>query len=396
MQVPRPDLTDPALYASGDPHAAWRAQRGSCPVARHTAGGDPFWSVTGYAEGNRVLQDTATYRSGSGVQLRRRLAEPPPGAGEMLALSDAPRHGVLRAPLRKLFAAKTVAAWEPRIRTVVGSLLRPVVGAGVVDFVPAVAAPTPMAVLGDLLGVAPHDREAIAAAAFASGDESPDADGMSAGEAYTVVLLYFAELIEARRAHPADDVASALLGAVRDGAEIAPDEILLTCTNVLTAGMDTTKLAIGATVSALLEHPAAWASLRAGEVPLGRAVEEILRWISPATHVLRTASAAAFLGDVRISPGDPVAVWLPAVNRDPAVFDAPEELRLDRSPNPHRAFAAGAHVCLGASIVRLVLRVFLEELLATTGEVLAAGKQERFASAVLGGPVSLPVELRPR
>lgn len=384
------DLTDPELYACGDPHAVWSAQRERCPVARHQqTDGDPYWSVTDHATGTAVLQDTATFGSAAGVQLRPRLSEPPPGAGDMLVLTDPPLHTALRAPLRRLFTPRAVAALEPRAHEVMHALLTPVVGAGPVEFVSAVAARAPLEVMGELLGIEPADHDELSAAAH---EVLP---GNDSAQAYATVLFYYSELLEERRDDPRADVPSVLLKAQAEGAPITDEQIVLTCANVLSAAADTTMLAMSGALAILMDQPSGWEALRSGRVEPHHAVEELLRLTAPSTHVLRTATEPIQLGELELAAGDSVAVWLPALNRDPAVFHRPDELVLDRSPNPHRTFAIGPHVCLGAPVLRLVMRVFLQELTTLCSELVPAGRPEYLGSHILGGPTTLPVELRP-
>lgn len=390
------DLTDPALYSHGDPHLVWRRMREECPIGwHHRHGADGFWSVTGYEPGNVVLHTASTYSSERGVQLRSRLSVPNSAAGRTLVLVDPPKHGKLRGPLRKLFTPRSIAVMEPRARRVIRSLLRTVSGAGPCDFVGTVASRIPMAVMAELLGVEPKDVETMATLADAAGDESLDCNGLTTQEAHIAILMYYTDLLEVRRCQRSDDVMSALIGAQESGAAITDDEIVLTCENVFTASVDTTKSAIGSALLTLLDHPEQWSRLGGG-VSLDAAVEEILRWVAPVTHVLRTASTPAVLGGVDIAAGDGVAVWLPSMNRDDAVFPDADKLRLDRIRNPHRTFGAGPHFCIGAPIVRLILRVFLEELRLGVGKIAAAGKPSFFPSYILSGPAALPVELGSR
>jgi cytochrome P450 len=391
-----PSLRDPGLYAHGDPHALWRALRQSCPVYWHDRDGtDAFWVVTSYAEGRKVLCDWRSFTATKGNFLRPRLDIPVPEAGHMMAMSDPPRHDVYRSPAATLFTAREVARLEGRAREIIGGLLTKAVGAGQCDFVD-IARQIPLALVGDKLGIAAEDIEYIASLAARAEGNSPDPLAHDAKQAHVELLMYYYQVIADCRGRRGDDLVSVLLQAQADGLGISDEEIILNCDHVLMASGDSVKDAIGSAVLALAEHPSQWQAIRSGDASIGEAVEEILRWAAPATHLLRTATNDISLGGAEIRAGDSVTVWLPAVNRDESSFPDGNELRLSRHPNRHLTFGAGVHSCLGAKVARLILRVLLEELTRIVADIKLTGQIERVASYVLGGPSSLPVELRPQ
>jgi len=387
-------LTDPQLYAAGDPHQVWRALRREQPVLWHQpANGSGFWAVTGYEPGLRVLQEWQTFSSVQGTMLRRDLTKPYPGAGLMLALSDPPRHTMLRRAVRQLFTPRSLARLEDKARAIVRPLVADAVAAGHCDFVEDVAARIPLALAADLLGVPVEDVSRIAAATARISSRDQDAGGLDAQIAHLELLEYYSRVLECRRADPGDDLMSALIEAQAEGADITDEEAILTCDNVIVAVGDTTRAAAAAGLLALLEHPDQWTALQAGRVLADRAVDEILRWAPPATHLLRTAVVDTVLGGVRIAAGDPVTVWIPSLNRDESVFGDGGTFRLDRTPNRHLTFGGGVHFCLGAALARLVLRVLLEELVVGTGDITLAGEPLRLASYTVGGLAALPLRL---
>jgi cytochrome P450 len=399
LKVPDlPALTDPDLYAHGDPHAAWTWLRRECPVSWHDEPGhEPFWAVTGYADGLAVLSDWERFSSTNGTFLRPNLSDRFPGAGTMMTLTDPPRHGLLRKVLSPLFTSRAVAALRDRAAARARSLLVEAAGRGECDFVNDVAARYPLSVTADLLGVAAADVPRIAGYTSTAADSIVDIDGAVSQQAHLEVLQYYAEVIEARRARPGEgDVVSALVRAQADGLDVSDEEIVLTCDNLVVAAGETTRQVLGGGLLALLENPDQFAALRAGAVPYRSATEEFLRWTAPVNHMMRTATGDTVLGGARIRAGDAVSVWLPSMNRDETVFDRPAEFRLDRDPNRHASFGAGRHFCIGAGLARTMLAAFLEQLVVAVAEIALAGPPKRIPSYVTGGLAALPITVRPR
>lgn len=390
-------LTDPALHASGGQHAAYRALRRRCPVAWHERDGeDPFWAVTGYELGAEVLSDWKRFSSTGGTLLRRRLSEPYPGGGRMLVQTDPPRHEVIRRAVMAPFTLRAVKGLEGRAREVTRGLLERVRAAGSCDFVTDVAAVLPLAVSSDLLDIVPEQVRRIAEATAAVAGTSSDIDSPDARAAHFVVLDYYAAVLDQDVPVTEGGLVSSLRRAQRDGLDLTDEEILLTCDNVVVAAGETTQNVLGNGLLALLDEPSGWRAFASGREAARAAAEELLRWGTPVTHNLRTATTDTVLGGVEIAAGDPVAVWLPALNRDDLVFDEPDRLRLDRRPNRHLAFGAGVHFCLGAALARMIVRVVFEELARSELELEPDGEARRLHSYHLHGLASLPLRVRAR
>ncbi len=388
-------LTDEQSYTQGAPHELWRALRRDCPVSwQQTAAGQGHWAVVTHALGSRVLRDWESFTVTRGTMLRPDLTRPFPGAGKMPALTDPPRHSVLRRAAARLFTPRATAAFEERAREVVGPLVRAAVDRGECGFVGDIAARLPLAIAGGLLGIGPGDADTMSRIAELLEGTATDVDSPGAQAAHVELLMHYDDLLARRRRTPGDDLVSALLAAQAAGAPISDEEILLTCDNVIAAASDTTKHAAASAVVTLLEQPDSLAELRSGAVDLADAVEELLRWAPPFTHVLRTAVADVSLAGVAVARGDALTVWIPSANRDETVFDDPDTVRLGRRPNPHLGYGVGVHHCLGAPMARLILRALLTELLAGTSDISLAGPARRLASCVFGGFTEVPLTLR--
>ncbi|MDH6697480.1 cytochrome P450 [Streptomyces griseoviridis] len=390
-------LTDPALYAHGDPHAVWARLRREAPVSWHDEPGhEGFWAVTTYPEGLDVLTDSSRFSSTRGTFLRPNLSDPFPGGGRMMTLTDPPRHGVLRGVLSRLFSPRAARSFEARAGEVAHRLMAEVTDAGPRDFVDDVAARYPLAVTAALLGVAPEDVDRVAAWTGTAADNIVDIDGSTAQQAHLEVLQYYAEVLEDRRLRPGDDVVSAFVLAQAEGLDISDEEIILTCDNLVVAAGETTRQVTGAGLLALLDAPEQAAALRRGEISRKHAVEEMLRWSAPVNHIMRTALADTEVAGVPIGAGQAVSVWLPSLNRDESVFERPEEFRLDRRPNRHASFGGGGHFCIGAPLARLMIAALLDELVDERIEIALAGEPRRIPSYITGGLDRLPITVTSR
>jgi cytochrome P450 len=156
-------------------------------------------------------------------------------------------------------------------------------------------------------------------------------------------------------------------------------------------GLETTRNAISGGLLALIQHPAERERLANSAELMAPAVEEILRWTSPITHIARVATRATELGGQKIREGEWVALWMPSGNRDEAIFDNPYRFDLGRTPNEQIAFGKGEHFCAGAHLARLELRLMLQALLPWIDQIELAGKVERLKSNVIAGIKHMPV-----
>lgn len=389
-----PDLTDPRLYSHGNPHAVWRRLRPEHPVFWHERPGKSgFWAVIAHEPAQRVLTDWRNFTSTRGTVLRHDLTAPYPGAGRMLVSLDPPRHNHHRKALAALFAPRAIAGLEGRSRDAIRSLLTAAVSAGYCDFVSDIAGRLPLAVVAGLLGIHADDLELLSSATTQVGQRADDIEGSASQEAHRAIMQYYLKVLELRRRQPRNDLVSALIAAQRDGLDLTDEELILTCDNVVVAASQTTKNAAATGLLAILDRPGQWQALRRGQFDLSSAVEEVLRWTAPATHVLRVATADLTLNGTALEEGDAVAVWIAAANRDERVFEDANELRLDRDVNPHLTFGAGVHFCLGARVARLTLRLLFEELIDRTNEITVTGEARRVGSWASGGLSTLPLRI---
>jgi cytochrome P450 len=388
--IPGLPLNDPEFYAS-DPFGTYRMLREQSPVYWCSAGG--FFALTRHEDVLAVSRDPATFCSGEGIAMRGGEMMVP--GGVTLISTDPPRHAAQRRFINRSFTKGAVSRLEPHVRDIVREALDAVPAGEPFDFVEAVAARVPVIVIAELLGVPVEDREKFITWTNASvGPADPEfADLLST--TMPEQLAYFEDIIGRRRAEPRDDLISVLAEAEAGHDDFSPSELNLLCFLLLGAGGETTRNLIAHGLVGLIRHPDQQAILREGR-EAGRAVEELLRWVSPLIHQARTVTTDTEIDGRRLAAGDQVVMLYGSANRDERVFgQTAEDLDVTRNPNPHLAFGFGEHFCLGAALARLEGQVLFEELADRFGHWSVAGPPERLRSTMIRGIKRLPVVLSP-
>ncbi|WP_327352298.1 cytochrome P450 [Streptomyces sp. NBC_01304] len=411
-----PDVFDPRLYATGIPHSALRELRERHPVAWQDEyevlgwpAGPGFWAVARHADVVRVLKDPATYSSHLGAtQIRDPDPDDLPFIRRMMLNQDPPDHGRLRRLVSRAFTPGRIDRFEERARARARELLGVARESGsVVDLVAAVTDDYALLNLADLLGVPPGDRGLLLdwterVIGYQDPDEAPavvrGADGRPVNPRSPAMLRemfdYAQRLAAFKRRCPSDDVMTALAHATDGDIRLGRDELEMFFFLLTVAGNDTVRSAAPGGLLALAEHPDEHRRLRAGEVGLDTAVEELLRWHPPVLTFRRTAARDAELAGQKIAAGDKVVVLHASANYDERAFAAPYRLDLARTPNPHVSFGDGPHVCLGAHFARLQLRVLYEETLRALPELEPVDRPRRLVSNFIHGIKSLPMRVR--
>ncbi|MET7853750.1 cytochrome P450 [Streptomyces avermitilis] len=356
------------------------------------------WMVTKHADVRKVLVDS---RFSSKVMATAAAAMSETETGKLMNESlvgmDAPEHTRLRKLVTKAFTARRVETLRPRITELVGQLLdeletlpRPV------DLVKNFSVPLPVRVICELLGVPAGDQDTFHAWSNAL---LGDWQQVVEKEAATVSLVkYFGDLIAVKRENPADDLISELI-AISDGdSTLTEREIIALSIGILSAGHETTANQISMFLVTLLHNPEELDKLRDNREAIPKAVDELLRFVPLTTTggiIPRLTTAEVELSGGQVLPAG--AVVLPAVataNRDPEVFEDGERLNVTRENNPHLAFGAGIHHCLGAQLARIELQEALGAILDRMPQVrLAVPESElRLKSAsIIRGLESLPI-----
>lgn len=392
------DLADPSTFVEHDMVAHWRHLRQENPVHwQPGAGKHPgFWVVSRYQDIQALHRDAELFASGRGNVLAALLAGDDTSAGRMLPVTDAPRHPALRAVMSVSFTPRALRRVQPRIEENARELVRRAAAADTVDFASEVAEQIPLHTICDLLDVPAGDRAFLLGVAKQSlGFEEPDESDVKARLARTEIVRYFQELAAARRSRPGDDVVSALVAGEVQGEFLSDEDIALNCYSLLLGGDETARLTIIEAVRALAGHPEQWRALKDGDIDLGVAADEVLRWATPAMHTARCATRDTTLHGRHIKAGDLVTLWLSSANRDEEAFTEPDRFDLRRSPNRHVSFGFGPHFCVGAQLGRMEIKAVLAALRDHVPGISLTGQGKRIYSTFLNGYSSLPVSFRP-
>jgi cytochrome P450 len=406
------DLTSGATFVRGVPHAEFDRLRAAGGIAWHdessvdagAAAGDllrfvpspGFWVVTSHTLVSAVLRNPDTFSSQLGSVFLPTLApESLATFRQMMLNMDAPDHLRLRRILQPIFTPRAIERLRASIVTNAREIVDNVVAEGECDLVATASAELPLLVLADLLGMPRQDRRLMfewSNALIGLDDPGGERPVDGALTAVTELLTYGQSMADSRRASPLDDLVSMIVHAQVDGEHLDDTEFSMFWLLLVVAGNETTRNALSGAVLALHEHDL-WQRLARQPSAVPTAVEELLRFVSPVMHFRRTATTDTLLGDQKVRGGDKVVVWYGAANRDPAVFDDPHHLDLDRDPNPHVAFGVGPHFCLGAHLARLEMSEMLSQLLAAAPGLTVTAPAQRVASNFINGISRLPVRV---
>ena len=356
--------------------------------------GPGYRVLTRYADVAEASRHPETYRSGQGAVS---IIDLPPEMVEYFAgmiSTDNPRHARLRRIVSAAFNPRRIKSIEETIAAVADETLNHVADLGGCDFVTEVAAPFPLRIICDMMGI-PAEKHAdvlrCSNVILSMGDPEyvPEgSDPMLAAINSGVELTELMEKLASERlASPADDLTTALITSNIDGEALTHAELASFFILILTAGNETTRNSIAHGLWALTEHPgqrAIWENDIDGVTP--SAVDEIVRWASPVIWMRRTVAGDTVLSGERLSEGDKVLLMYNSANRDADVFDNPYTFDVRRDPNPHVGFgAAGPHFCLGAHLARQEITVMFKELLRRFPGMIATGQPDRLRSSFING-----------
>ena len=395
------DLADPDTYLAGMPHDAFRELRRRSPVAWHPYGDGPgFLALTGYEEALTVSRDSATWSSQSaGVFFEVPRPEDEFQLELMMLTMDPPRHTKLRSLVSKGFTPRQVAKLNNHVADMARDIVDDVVGRGECDFVGDIAGALPSYVIAELLGIPLEDGRRLYELteimnSGAVGDTHSDVSHVL--DAQMQMFQYGTELAERKREAPGDDIATSLLAAEVDGERLTDLEFNMFFLLLINAGGDTTRNLVAAGILAMMEHPDEQARLAADSSLLPTAIEEMLRYTSPVTVFVRTATKDTELRGIPVRAGDRAAMFYPSANRDESRFADPDRFDIGRAPNPHLAFGGGGtHFCLGANLARVEATAIIPEVLSRMKDLELAGPVERVRSNLMNGIRSMPVRFTP-
>jgi cytochrome P450 len=349
-----------------------------------------FHLMTKYADVYAGLVDTETFSSVDGAPIPRL---PMPLLPEDL---DPPLHRTYRHLVNHLFTPAAIAEYEPWMREVCRELLNGVESGASFDVVDTYARPLPQLVTMRVMGIPDTDLELIARTTTILVTEPPGSAALE--PAGNELFAYLAGLIDAkRREDPPTGLIGTLITSEIDGVPLPDDELMSMTTTLLFGGLHTTTGAIAGAITWLADHPDQLRELQA-DLPLRPSViDEIVRFTSPSTHLGRTATRDVDVRGCPIRKGDRVMMAVGAANHDPEAFARPDEIVLDRAPNPHVGFGMGPHRCVGSHLAKMQIRVAMEEFLRRFDEIEVSDRSGlRWAGGGARGLVAAPITARLR
>lgn len=384
--APHVDFLSGQFYVEGA-RDTYRWLRDNAPVYLDESNG--LWGIATYDGVLTAERDAATFSSAGG-------SRPDTGPLPWMIDLDGAAHSKRRKLVSRGFTPARVRATEPHLRDICDDLVDRVCQRGECDFVSEVAAPLPMIVIGDMLGVPAGDRDQLlewSHGMLASLTGDPEGFEVAAA-AFGAYVEYAHRMIAARRADPEDDLFSVLVHAEVDGDRLTDDEIVFESLLLLIGGDETTRQVTAGGLEQLMVHPAMNAKLVADPGLLPSAIEEMLRWVSPIKNMARTTTAAVELEGVALPAGAKVLVLYESANFDERHFSDPERFDIQRTPNDHLAFGFGPHFCLGASLARVELAAIFERVLARLPDVQLASEEPLPRS--ITGIERMPVTFTPQ
>lgn len=386
-------LHSPDFYA-GDPYPAYKELRGSTPVVWNDV--TKFWALLKYEDVRYVSGHPLLFSSTQGITIPDPTLPEPVQEGNLI-FTDPPRHRQLRKLINSGFTRRQVTLLEPKVREIVKGILDDVDPSRPYEFAEEIAAPLPTRMIAEMLGAPPEDWEQFRTWSDAAvGGDDPDIE-MDPLVAMAELYEYFMKLIAVRRSGAVsdhDDLLSILAAAEVEGERLSDEDLLNFSFLLLVAGNETTRNLIALGTLALIENPDQFALLRANPELMPSAVEEMLRYTSPVTHMARRATEDLEIRGQRISAGDTVVMLYGSANRDEDIFGpSSETFDITRNPNPHIAFGAGEHACLGAQLARMEARIMFEVLLGTYPTIELTGDVTRLRATMVPGVKRMPVRL---
>jgi cytochrome P450 len=411
------EVIAPESYANWDPLLdTFDRLRSETPVAKVVAEDDvfePFWLITRYDDVMRISKDNKTFLNNPkpvvfATRDATAFAQQATGSNmlvDSLVVFDAPIHPKYRKLTQDWFMPRNLAKIEGEIRQMADKLLDAMIAGGSeADFVKAVAAPMPLHVIMQILGIPEEDEPRmlmLTQQMFGGQDADLSGSGMANMTPEQVLQFvsgavknfeeYFAGIAAARRANPTDDVASVIANAKVDGKPLPDRDMAGYYIIMAAAGHDTTSATMSGAMQALARDPEQFAKVKADRSLLPGLVEEAIRWTTAVQHFMRTAAEDVEIGGQHIKAGDWMMINYVAANHDPAQFENPRDFDASRSPNRHMAFGAGAHQCLGLHLARLQIKVLFEALLDRIESVELAGEPKRSSTTFVGGLKTLPI-----
>jgi cytochrome P450 len=413
----RVDLTDLDMWARGVPYAEFARLRREAPVAwfDEAPPNSGFWSVHCYEDIITASRDVATFSSARGISFEEPTDEDM-AARRTIIDTDPPEHTKLRKIVSGAFSVRAIAVYQHFVEGLTeqvldNALTGAVLAGDAFDFVDRVAKEVPIRVLARIMGLPEADLDSF----IDLGDRliantDPDITDVVWGRDDTDAYRLFPfrspygkqlwdlgrEVVAGRLRDPGGDLLSRLLQAEVDGDRLSEVDLDNFFSILVIAGNETTRIAIAQGILAFCEHPAQWERLRADPGLLDSATDEVIRWSCPTHFMRRTATVDTDFASALLRAGDKVVLWYVSGNRDEAEFTGPDVFDIGRTPNRHLSFGRGGpHLCLGAHLARLEVRIVLDALARRVAAFELAGQPKRIRSNFTNGLKTLPIRMVP-
>ncbi|WP_049823268.1 cytochrome P450 [Bradyrhizobium sp. WSM2254] len=376
----------------GIPFEALGRLRETNPIARYERGAvDPFWLVTRHADVELISKDPAQWLNGPRTVLHNSRGAPK--RINSLPQMDGAEHAQHRRAIQNWFNPTRIRQLEERARGVAREIVDQMALKGSADIVEELAAPHPLWLMCEILGIPREEHGQVlrlAKALFAPLD--PDT-GEHRETVMTVeeIFEYSRFVVQRRRAQPSDDLVSAVLAIEADGKPIGEHETLSHLLVLISAGHDTTASAISGGLLALIRHPQALRTLQERPDLMPRAIDEMIRFVTPTTNFVRTAVEDVEIRGIRIAAGDDVCLHYATANRDPRVFRDPDQFQVDRQPNRHLGFGIGPHNCVGQMLAKTEMRTVFAELVPRIKAIALDGEPRWMRAIWISALKTLPV-----
>lgn len=397
------DLTDPVNFHNGHPFSTYDEIRRTEPVYRNPSsnGAVPIWVLTKHADVNAVARDNENYTSTEGFRVLEQggLANMKPEIREAIASNlltmDPPEHAKVRRPMQSHFMPSALCKLEKQIQAFVNNLVTSLPADSEVEFVTEVASIAPIQTLCLMLGIPKADQSKVfdwTNQLVGTSDPEFGPSIEESGEIFEEVFEYGTQLLKQRRSQPGEDLLSTVAHMFDEGSSRSQNIQRGMFTLLLAAGNETTRNSLSGSIVALSRFPEQRRQLCDSRSDIARAIPELLRFISPVMQMKRVAVNDIVIAGQDIHKGDSVAMLYGAANRDPAVFDEPNKLDLQRSnANQHLSFGIGIHHCLGARIATMQLNAILRALLTRFPDISIADEPEYLQSNFVCGIKKLAV-----
>ncbi|MDE0952115.1 MAG: cytochrome P450 [Halioglobus sp.] len=365
---------------------------------------EPFWAITKHEDIKAISQNNAEFLNNPRTVLIQREFEEAllsqfgtRNGLETLIHMDNPKHRKLRNVTRNWFKPAPIDELSADIRAIATEYVDKMANMdGKCDFVKDIALLYPLRVIMSIIGVAPEEEAMMLKLTqeLFGGQDPTQSRGVNIDDGLAVLMdffSYFTGVVEDRKENPTDDLASVLANALIDGEPMEQLDQISYFIITATAGHDTTSATISGGMKALLEHPDQLLKLRENPGLSMQAAREMIRWVSPVRHMMRTTTKDIELRGKTIKAGDSLCLWYPSANRDSDAIEDPDTFNIERDNRNQMAFGFGGHMCLGQHLAVLETALFFEELLPRLEHIELAADPDWVQAIFVGGLKSMPV-----